>query len=152
MELKAAAHMWRIMKVLHPANLSLGFGAADCAGNSNVCDESGCQPQLLQLPATQSGHYLREAGGLLPAANSTANTSADGNSVADHAAVPLAPQTPGPANAIDGGSNSGSGGGVPAEPELYVSWMADGGLINQAMSHIGGVAAAIAVGANGVVT
>lgn len=128
-------------------------------------------PWLLQSEATQPGHYLHVAGGLLPAAKGTAadstvasGSSSCGGGAAEHAAAPAAEQASTLKVARDGrgseiagggsGSGGGSGGGAsipPAEPELYISYIADGGLINQAVSHFGAIAAAIALGAKGVV-
>lgn len=89
-------------KLLQEGRLSASAGKA--AASSTPCNCVRCAPRLLQHPAAAAGHFMAEAGGALAAAGGTLNETAT-NGTAD-----------------------GSGA---TEPELYLCYAAEGGLINQ---------------------
>jgi hypothetical protein len=110
----------------------------DPAGIAATCPHpyDALVPQLWEHRVTQPGHYMIEPGGLT------------GSGVGGHG---------GPAIAA-GQQEHGSGGkgadsdAVPTEPELYLCYAMEGGLFNQYYSHVSALAAAVAIGAKGLVS
>lgn len=206
------------------------LGRDEAAAAFQLCGESGCPPQLLQLPQTHSGHYMQTQGGVLAvhikamrllrkqrerrAAQSSRGSDGDGQPAAApdlqqllpelqsrppqprqaqlhqqqpsrHQQMlpppphdlrpPLPPGPPPPPPHQDAHSDvplpppltsqqqqqqqhrvlspppARRRGGAPTPPDLYLCYVADGGLSNQMYSHISALAAAIAIGAKGLV-
>jgi hypothetical protein len=117
-------------------------------------------------PHTRPGYFARKVGGLLPSKGTACKTKgkgksrsscsdstvsghgssndAGGGSSASGRSIQNAPDT----TAQHGMSNSSGA----TQPHLYISYSADGGMANQAISHWNAMATAIALGAKGIVS
>jgi hypothetical protein len=129
----------------------------------------GLPPRLLRHPNTRLGYFARKVGGVLPCtrepteiceaqqskasrgpkfpiscSNSTASSRRDRvNSTSGRSTQKALQKT-----AQHGMGNSS----MVARPHLYIAYVADGGMANQAISHWNAMAAAIALGAKGIVS
>ena len=128
----------------------------------------GLPPRLVRHPHTRPGFFARKVGGVLPSrgtpckakgksgrsdVSSCSKSIAGGHSSSDDAiggksasgrSIQNAPHT----TAQHGMSNSSRA----QQQDLYVSYFADGGMANQAISHWNAMATAIALGAKGLVS
>lgn len=107
-----------------------------CAGGAASANSyDALPPQLWDYAATNPGHYMRQAGGLLAPGNGSSGNGSAAAEVADPA----------------GSGADGGGAGAAAEPDLYLCYALEGGLLNQHYTHFSALATAIAIGAKGVV-
>ena len=126
----------------------------------------GLPPRLVQHPYTRPGYFALKVGGVLPSNGKACKAKGKGNS----------PSSCSSSNASGHSSSGDAGGGNPvsgrsiqnaphataqhgmsnsseaAQTDLYISYFADGGMANQAISHWNAMATAIALGAKGIVS